>query len=149
MSGAADLGEVPGAVVVANPEWQEGMGTSLKAGLTAAQSVEAVDAVVVLLADQPLIAPEAVRRLIAAGIGPAGPAGAALAVATYDGRRGHPVLFGRAVLPDLVATLHGDTGARAYLAAHEDGITRVDCTGIGRPDDVDTPEALAALERLV
>jgi nicotine blue oxidoreductase len=121
------------------------MGTSLKAGLAAA---EAADAVVVLLVDQPLIEPEAVRRLIAAATETGTDTGTDLAVATYDGRRAHPVLFGRAILPDLVATLHGDTGARAYLAAHEDRITRVDCTGAGRPDDVDTPEALAALERL-
>jgi nicotine blue oxidoreductase len=140
VSGAADLGEVPGAAIVENPRWRDGMGVSLKAGLAAAEAAPTAEAVVILLVDQPLIAPEAVRRLIAAGTD--------IAVATYDGRRGHPVLFRRAVLPDLVATLHGDTGARAYLAAHEDRVTRVDCTGVGRPDDVDTPEALAALERL-
>jgi len=144
VAGAADLGEIPGATTIVNPEWRQGMGTSLKAGLTAAESAEAV---VVLLVDQPLIDPEAVRRLIAAGTDSEA-AASGLAVATYHGRRAHPVLFRRTVLPDLIGSLHGDTGARAYLAAHEDDLTRVDCTGVGRPDDVDTPEALAALERL-
>lgn len=136
VSGAAGLGEVPDAVVVANPHWQEGMGTSLKAGIGALGPD--TDAVVVVLVDQPLIAPEAVRRVIAAG--------SDLAVAVYDDRRGHPVLFGRGHLDDLAASLHGDVGARDYLQAHADQVVRVDCTGAGRPDDVDTPEALAALE---
>jgi len=142
VSGAADLGDVPGAsLIVPNPDWQQGMGSSLKTGITAAQNLTPIPtALVVLLVDQPLIAPEAVRRLVATG--------ADLAVATYDHHRGHPVLFGRAVLPDLAATLHGDTGARDYLTAHWDRVARVDCTGLGRPDDVDTPEALAALEKL-
>lgn len=135
VSGAADVGDVPGAAVVANPAWQDGMGTSLQAGLAAAPDA---DAVVVLLVDQPLIAPEAVRRVIAAGHD--------IAVAMYDGRRGHPVRFGHAVLADLAASLHGDVGARDYIQAHQDRVARVDCTGAGRPDDVDTPEALAALE---
>ncbi|NUR62077.1 MAG: nucleotidyltransferase family protein [Catenulispora sp.] len=134
--GALDVGAVRHAILVLNPEWRSGMGSSLRAGLLAAGSAEAV---VVTLVDQPLIGAEAVRRLIDAWLD-----GAPIAVAGYDGRRAHPVLFGRAAAAELLPTLTGDTGARAFLEARPDSVL-VDCTDTGRPDDVDTVEALRRL----
>jgi len=97
---------------------------------------------VVLLVDQPLIGAEAVHRLIDAWQD-----GAPIAVATYDGRRAHPVLFGRDSVAELLPTLTadiGDVGARAFLATRSD-VVAVDCTDTGSPDDVDTVEALRHL----
>ena len=82
VSGAAPLDGVD-ATVVNNPQWDSGMGSSLRVGLGALPTE--VDAVVVALVDTPRIGPEAVHRVIGSGHGRA-----ALAVATYDGRRGHP-----------------------------------------------------------
>ena len=134
--GAQDLGAVRHATLVLNPEWRSGMGSSLRAGLEAAGNAEAV---VVILVDQPLIGAEAVRRLIGAWRD-----GAPIAVAAYDGDRAHPVLFGRAAVADLLPTLTGDAGARAFLDARADVVV-VECGDTGRPDDVDTVEALRRL----
>ena len=136
--GAAPV-EVPGAdSVVANPDWAEGMGSSLRAGLAAA-ALEACSALVVLLVDQPGVEPAAVRRMIAAH-----EAGAELAVATYGGERGHPVLLGRSHWGAVAEAAVGDVGARAYLAAHAAEVRTVACDGAGDPADIDTREQLAS-----
>ncbi|MEY9858454.1 CTP:molybdopterin cytidylyltransferase MocA [Catenulispora sp. GAS73] len=134
--GALDVGAVHHAILVLNSDWQTGMGSSLRAGLSAARDAEAV---VVTLVDQPLIGAEAVKRLVEAWRD-----GAPIAVATYEGRRAHPVLFGREAVADLLPTLTGDAGARDFLASRSD-VVAVDCTDTGRPDDVDTVEALRRL----
>ena len=61
----------------------------------------------------------------------------ALAVATYDGVRGHPVLIGRDHWAGVIETATGDEGARRYLAAHD--VVEVDCTGLADPTDLDVP----------
>ena len=138
VTGAAPV-DLPEVTLVANPGWRTGMGSSLIAGLRALQDQPAsCRAVVVALADQPLIGAEAVRRLIAAHA-----AGAPVAIASYGGRPRNPVLIDRAHWPELLATTTGDAGARPFLRAHPDLITAVDCTDTGRPDDIDTPEDLA------
>jgi CTP:molybdopterin cytidylyltransferase MocA len=138
VTGAAPV-DLPKVTLVDNPGWRTGMGSSLIAGLRALQDQPpSCRAVVVALADQPLIGAEAVRRLIAAHA-----AGAPVAVASYGGRPRNPVLIDRAHWPELLATTTGDAGARPFLRAHPDLITAVDCTGTGRPDDIDTPEDLA------
>jgi nicotine blue oxidoreductase len=124
-----------GALVVENPAWAEGIGSSLRAGLAALTGTEA-DAAVVLLVDTPGITPAAVRRVAAAGAG-GDPAGA-LAIATYAGRDGHPVLLGRAHWPGVAALATGDTGARAYLRAHPGEVHRIPCDDIAIGDDIDT-----------
>lgn len=127
-----------GAIVVRNEHPEAGIATSLHAVLGALDAEPDVDAVVVGLADQPLVGAEAYRRVAAAY-----DAGARLAVATYGGARGNPVLVGRALWPEALA-LEGDEGARVLLRRH--GAIAVPCDGTGEPTDVDTPEDLAALE---
>jgi CTP:molybdopterin cytidylyltransferase MocA len=97
-----------------------------------------VTAVAVALGDQPRIGAEAYRRLAAAHRD-----GAQLAVATYGGKRGHPVLIGRPYF-DAAMHLTGDEGARSLLAAHD--VVEVACDGTGDATDIDTPADLAALE---
>jgi len=130
VSGAQDLA-VDRASVVDNPDWPTGMGSSLRRGLAAMP--EAVDAVVVLLVDTPRVGAGAVRRLIEASGSRAG-----LAIATYGGRRGHPVLLGREHWPGVAELARGDEGARPYLSAHPDELLEVPCDGTGDPVDVDT-----------
>jgi nicotine blue oxidoreductase len=118
------------ANIVENPGWLEGIGSSLRAGLAALAQTPA-DAAVIMLVDTPGITPEAVRRVARYG-------GAdALAVATYGGDDGHPVLLGRAHWPGVTALATGDRGARAYLRAHNDSVHRVPCDDIADGTDVD------------
>lgn len=135
VAGAVDL-DVPGARVVTNPDWASGLGSSLRAGLSVLAAGGAVDATVVLLVDTPWVSPEAVRRVVAAAS--ASPA----AIATYGGRRGHPVVLGSAVWGDVADLAVGDVGAKAWLGAHPDLVLEVDCSGLGDARDVDRPADL-------
>ena len=130
-----------GVRVVENPDWEEGQSTSVRAGLLALGPE--VRAAVVLLADQPLVGPGAVWRLVAAF-----ERGAEVAVATYGGERRNPVLFSREVWPLLLRELVGDEGARNVWRRHPDLVREVPCDGVGDPADVDTAEDLHDLERL-
>ncbi|MFJ4836397.1 NTP transferase domain-containing protein [Streptomyces sp. NPDC088747] len=131
---------LPGCVLVDNPEWEEGMGSSLRAGLGSLAGTGA-RAALVSLVDQPGIGPEAVGRVLAAYRDPE-----SLVSAAYEGVRGHPVLFGAAHWAAIAATATGDRGARAYLKEHEEAITLVECGDIARPYDIDTAEDLVHLE---
>nr|WP_159774593.1 nucleotidyltransferase family protein [Streptomyces sp. HM190] len=135
--------ELPGCVLVDNPQWADGMGSSLRAGLESLAGTGA-EAALVSLVDQPGIGPRAVSRVLAA-YEPAG-ADRALVAAAYDGERGHPVLFGAAHWAGIAATATGDRGARAYLKAHAEEITLVECGDVARPYDIDTEADLAHLE---
>jgi CTP:molybdopterin cytidylyltransferase MocA len=134
--------------VVYNEQWRTGMGSSLRAALRALTDADdavgadgrpaatlAVDvgAVVVALADQPLVGTNAVARLIAAYRG-----GAGVAVASYDGKPRNPVLLAREHWPEVIAAATGDQGARAFLRARPELVTLVECGDTGSPDDIDT-----------
>jgi CTP:molybdopterin cytidylyltransferase MocA len=135
VTGAAHL-EVLDALVVDNPQWTTGMGSSLRSGLAALP--EQVTAAVIVLVDTPWLGSEAVRRLVRSHH-----TGAQLAVATYSGERGHPVLLARPHWVGAGIAATGDTGARGYLASRPDDVVEVDCTGTGDPRDVDDPADLA------
>ncbi|MFI6348271.1 NTP transferase domain-containing protein [Streptomyces sp. NPDC050560] len=127
-------------VLVENPAWQEGMGTSLRAGLDSLGDTGAT-AALVLLVDQPGITSEAVARVREAVEGPA-----VLAAATYDGRRGHPVLLGADHWRPAADSAEGDRGARAYLARHSAALALVPCDGVAAPYDIDVPADLDRLD---
>ncbi|MGP4052539.1 nucleotidyltransferase family protein [Streptomyces sp. 2A115] len=135
-SGAA----LPGCVLVDNPEWEDGMGSSLRAGLASLAGTGA-RAALVSLVDQPGIGAEAVARVLAAYESPA-----TLVSAAYDGVRGHPVLFGADHWAGIAATATGDRGARAYLKDHEDAIRLVECGDVAQAYDIDTEADLVHLE---
>lgn len=69
-----------------------------------------------------------------------------LAAASYDGERGHPVLFGADRWADVAAGAVGDQGARTYLRTHRDAITLVECSDVAEAYDIDTAEDLTHLE---
>ena len=138
ITGAARV-DVAGALVVHNPDWASGMGSSLATGLSALQALPGeCDAAVMALADQPLVGSESVRRLIAAH-----QAGASIAVAAYHGRPRNPVLIAREHWAEVLTLAKGDAGARPFLRAHPDLVTLIECGDTGSPDDIDTPEDLA------
>ncbi|MFE9022679.1 NTP transferase domain-containing protein [Streptomyces sp. NPDC007808] len=132
--------ELGGCVLVENPDWADGMGSSLRVGLDSLAGTGA-RAALVSLVDQPGIGAQAVARVRAAYEDES-----SLASAAYDGVRGHPVLLGAAHWAGIVATATGDRGARAYLKEHEDAIGLVECGDVARPYDIDTEADLAHLE---
>ncbi|WP_435211857.1 nucleotidyltransferase family protein [Streptomyces sp. bgisy034] len=133
----AELGD---CVLVENPDWAGGMGSSLRAGLDSLTGTGA-RAALVSLVDQPGIGPGAVARVLAAYEDET-----SLVSAAYDGVRGHPVLFGAAHWAGIAATATGDQGARAYLKEHRESITLVECGDVAQPYDIDTEADLSHLE---
>lgn len=129
-----------GCVLVTNPEWERGMGSSLRTGLDSLAGTGA-RAALVSLVDQPGIGARAAARVLGAYRDES-----SLVSAAYDGVRGHPVLFGAAHWAGIAATATGDRGARAYLKAHEEAITLVECGDVADPYDIDTAEDLTHLE---
>jgi CTP:molybdopterin cytidylyltransferase MocA len=122
-------------------DWSAGMGASLRAGLTAVEQLDPVpDAVLVHLVDLPGVTAAAVARLATQS------AADALVRATYGGRQGHPVLFGRTHWVDVRASATGDAGARSYLVGRPD-LVLVECGDLATAEDVDTPEELARFDR--
>ncbi len=134
--------ERPAVISVHNTAWQAGMGSSLAAGLAAVPAEST--AAVLALADQPLVGPEAVRRLIAAHA-----AGASVAVACYDGKPRNPVLIGREHWAQVAGSPRA-TSARAPSCGHILSSSRTSSapTPAG-PDDIDTVEDLARVAALL
>ncbi|MEX2621655.1 MAG: NTP transferase domain-containing protein [Egibacteraceae bacterium] len=124
---------------VVNHRWARGMSTSLREGLDALEA-SAAGAVVVALADQPQVGPEAVRRLAAAWRD-----GGRLVVAAYAGSPRNPVLVDRAWWPSAWAAATGDQGVRALQHARPELVTLIECGDTGSAADLDTAEDLAAL----
>ncbi|WP_372350102.1 NTP transferase domain-containing protein [Streptomyces sp. KL116D] len=132
--------ELDGCVLVVNPEWADGMGSSLRAGLGSLAGSGA-GAALVLLVDQPGIGAAAVGRVRQAYRSPG-----SLVAAAYDGERGHPVLFGRDHWAGIAASASGDRGARAYLKEHAAEVELVECGDVADAYDIDTEADLQHLE---
>lgn len=126
-----------GCTVLEAPDAPRGLGVSLA---TAARHLLArypdpatAPACIVALADMPWLRPSTLATL-AQHVGPS-----RIVAPVYQGRRGHPVVFGTRFLPEL-ATLHGDSGARSLLVHH--GVLEIECDDDGVLRDVDTPTDL-------
>ncbi len=126
-----------GATLIINRDWQEGMASSLRAGL--ARVPGAIDGVLVLLADQPAITAEDLRRMVEIWRRDS----ESLVAAQYAQTVGVPAIFPRWCLREL-AELRGDRGARSILLRHQNRLTRVALPNAAL--DIDTPEDLLALE---
>ncbi|BAL91778.1 hypothetical protein AMIS_65580 [Actinoplanes missouriensis 431] len=128
-------GRLPETVV--NPDWETGMGSSLRTGLASLAATPGCTAAVVLLVDMPGVSPEAVRRITAHA------APDALIMGGYSGRRGHPVLLGRDHWSGVSASATGDRGARDYLRTHE--VVVVGVGDVADDKDLDEPGNLSAI----
>jgi molybdenum cofactor cytidylyltransferase len=125
---------------VRNPDYQQGIASSIRKGVEAAGDA---DAVLICLGDMPLVKSQTIDRLIAAF----NPAEHRTIIApVYAGQLGNPVLWGRAHFPMLLA-LEGDKGARSLIADHKSEVVEVAVDDPGVLADADTPAALAALRR--
>lgn len=139
--GAAETA-VTGAHTVHNADWASGMGSSVRTGIDSLPGE--ADAVLVGLADQPLVTPEAVRRLVEAY-----EQGARAAVATYGGNQRNPVMLGREHWSTVHAMAIHDVGARPFLRAYSHLVTPVACDDIASPEDIDTAEDLERLSDML
>ena len=123
---------------VVNPDYAEGISTSVRTGIGALGST--IDAAVVQLSDMPGVNAALLDRLIAA-FSPV--EGRAICVPTVRGKRGNPVLWARRFFPEI-AKLEGDAGAKHMIGEHSDVVCEVEMPGEAAVTDIDTPEALAA-----
>jgi len=130
----AGLSEDGGVLkIVVNEKWREGMASSLRCGLSQCGQAGAV---LVALGDEPTVPSELVKRMVQAWR-----QGASLVVPVHGDRSGHPVLFDRALWPELVA-LSGDVGGREVVRRHFAEATLLPA---GPFFDIDTEEDYKAL----
>lgn len=129
--------EVAGASVLMNPAPGEGPITSLRVAL--ASLGDSVAGFAYLPVDHPMVRADTVAKLLDAARG----ANAALTVPMYEGKRGHPAVFGRALFAELAdPALQG--GARTVVHRHLPEALLVEVDDAGVLTDIDTPEAYTA-----
>jgi len=117
--------------LVLNERWPEGMTSSLHAGLCAMR--REIKAALVVLADQPWLTAELIRALVDCHHA----TGAPVVAPFYQGQRGRPVLFDRALFPELLAA-RDDKGRREIIAQHQDQMARVEVQDAALFRDIDT-----------
>jgi molybdenum cofactor cytidylyltransferase len=123
-----------------NPDFAVGMSTSLRTGLAAL--ADDIDGAVICLGDMPLVKREHIDAL-AARFDAEGDH--TIYVPTFERKRGNPILWARRHFAEMAA-LAGDVGAKALLDQHADAVELVPVDDAGVTVDVDTPEALRALD---
>ena len=117
--------------LVINHAWQAGLSTSVRAGIGGLHPD--IDAVLLVLADQPGLGPDLLRKLVDRY----GATGAPIVAPFYQGQRGNPVLFDRALFAELEG-VEGDRGGRAVITRHEADLVGVEVDDV--LSDIDTPE---------
>ena len=126
---AVDFGA---ARVVENPVYGEGCSSSYRAGIAALNSDSA--AIMIVLGDMPGITTDIIDRLAEAWRAGEAP----IALCSYQGRKGHPMIFARSMFAELV-DLHGDKAAWKLVDANAALVQEVGFS-FPRPDDVNTVE---------
>jgi molybdenum cofactor cytidylyltransferase len=135
----AALADLP-VRVVHNPDYADGLGTSLKTGIAAVPAD--ADGAIICLGDMPQVDARLIDKLLAA-FDPE--TGALVVVPSIEGRRGNPVVWSRRFFPDLMA-VQGDIGARHIIASYVEAVVEVPVAGDAALTDVDTPESLSAVK---
>jgi molybdenum cofactor cytidylyltransferase len=123
----------PKLSILENRRWQEGISTSITAGLSVAE--ERFDHVMILLGDMPHVPPSVIDLLIERYLD----SGACMGAVVRGDRRCHPVMFGREMYLYL-HTLRGDVGAKALFDAFPQRVCLVTPDAPYDPRDIDTPE---------
>jgi len=125
---------------VHNPDFADGLSTSVKTGLAAVP--DDADGAIVCLGDMPQVKASLIDRLLAA-FDPE--RGALVVVPVIDGKRGNPVVWSRRFFPELMH-LEGDVGARNAIARNAEAVTEVPFADAAALIDVDTPDVLAKVK---
>jgi molybdenum cofactor cytidylyltransferase len=127
-------------VFVDNPQFAQGLSTSLAAGVASLPAT--VDGVLMVLGDMPLVPATTLNKLISA-FDPQ--EGRSICVPVYQGERGNPILWGRQHFGEL-ASIKGDRGAKVLLVVNSDHVVDVPVGNEGVLTDFDTPDSLAKLK---
>jgi molybdenum cofactor cytidylyltransferase len=127
-----------GSKIVVNPNWEEGMASSIRAGVGALTDEPGSPGVLLMTCDQPRVTAEHLGRMMAAFRHSETSAIASV----YAGKRGIPALFPRSAFPELL-TLHGDKGARGLLSEPDREVIEIALDG--GEVDIDRPEHLSHL----
>lgn len=122
--------------IVHNPDYAEGLSTSLRAGVDALPA--GIDALLVCLGDMPDVTQAHLGRL-AAAFDPE--EGRTICVPTFSGKRGNPILWGAQYILEMRG-LKGDVGAKHLIGEHEDAVCEVPMPDEGIFRDIDTPDEL-------
>jgi len=116
----AELGETP-AVIVENPEWRRGLGTSIRCGLRhLLSSRPELDAVILLACDQPFVDAGVITSLIAQQ----DKSGKPIVACSYANTLGIPALFVRACFESLLELPDG-SGAKALIESRSDDVAQI------------------------
>jgi molybdenum cofactor cytidylyltransferase len=104
-----------------NKEWKEGMASSVRCGITALMRIApAVDAVIIMVCDQPFVSPELLNELIARQKNTGKP----IVTSQYENAIGPPALFYKTIFHELLR-LKGDAGARKIIEQRKDDVATV------------------------
>jgi len=114
-----------------NPDYEQGMSTSIVAGLSLVDSQ--AQAVMLVLGDQPLIDIQTINRLIDEFYD----CDKGIAIPTYHGKRGHPVIFAMKYKEELLG-LKSDIGGRQIIKDHPEDVLEVAVHCEGIITDIDT-----------
>jgi CTP:molybdopterin cytidylyltransferase MocA len=120
----------PSVAAAENPDYAQGMLTSLQAGLRALENLP--DRVLFTLVDHPAVAPETIRALLAFP--------AEIAIPKFNGKRGHPVVIHRRIAEEILAE-PPTSKLNAVMDRHTSEIHYLDLNDSGITDDIDDPAA--------
>jgi molybdenum cofactor cytidylyltransferase len=123
------------AAFVLNPDWERGMTTSLQCGLRTVPPES--EGVLLTLVDHPAVSPATLERLLH-------PPRPLLRIPRFQGKRGHPIWFSRALIPEFLA-LGGDGAARDVVHSHFGEAEFLDLEDSGVVADIDDPQAYREL----
>jgi len=122
--------------IILNTEWRKGQLSSIQAGIRSLRAGE-TGGMLLCPVDHPLVSAQLIARLIAEFDSSAKP----IALPTYHGRRGHPLIFRASLYPELLAA-SPDVGARQVVWAHADQVCEVATEEEGVALNINDPEAL-------
>ena len=127
------------AVVVENPQWQRGLGTSIRRGLETI--ADCVDAAALLTCDQPLVDANVIISLLSTREATGKP----IVASGYAGTLGVPALFDRSCFQALLA-LPDNSGAKSLIETHAIDVASIDFEE--GAVDIDTPEDFKRLNEI-
>jgi len=140
----ATYAEHPDITLIENPDYLQGMSTSMRSGLQTIishgyrkfKAWQVVDSTLILLGDQPLITPRIIDTLISTWQ----TTGKRIVAPLYDGKRGNPILFADSLFPELLE-VSGDEGGRSVVERHRQDLETVELGNAMASYDVDTWDA--------